>query len=518
MMKRQIKCAWRLGIAASLLAVTGAASAIEVTLVAQEFNKPMPDGTVVTMWGYARQGEAPTVPGPVIRVPAGDSLTLHVTNNLPQAINGGFVPTSLVVPGQAGPLTPVMFTDTSGRQRVRSFTAEATSTQTVTYNWANPTPGTYIYHSGTNPQVQVQMGLYGAIVVEAGTDTAYTGVTYAKDLTLIYSEVDPALHAAVAAGTYGNAAIPNAMTSTLDYSPKYFLINGESFVQGATLPLATAAAGSATLLRLVNAGLQTRVPQLQGLDMQVVAEDGKPYQYPKTQYTAFLPALKTVDALIVPTADGDLPFYDRRLGLTNFASSPGGMFRLLRTGGSPIAQADGYNISEDTILTVPAPGVLGNDFTPGGALSASVLTQPINGVLNFSADGSFTYTPNPNFFGADSFTYQASAGGVNSPAATVSITVNAVNDPPVAVTDNLNAAANAATVLDVMANDFDPEGSGITLFAVDNPSANGGTVSITGNTVTYTPLGGFTGADTFQYVISDSDGLMGIGTVNLTVQ
>jgi len=520
MTKRKLNVSWRLGVAAAMLSMAGAVGAAEFTLTAQEFDKVMPDGSVVRMWGYALPGGTPSVPGPTLRVPAGESLTIHVTNGLPQVINGGTVPTSLVVPGQSGNLAPVMVNDSSGRSRVRSFAAEAPSTQTVDYNWAAPKVGTFLYHSGTNPAVQVQMGLYGAVIVEADTNLAYPGVPYSTELTLIYSEVDPALHAAVANGSYGNppsASVPNPVTSTIDYLPKYFLVNGESFVAGSTLPLATAAAGSPTLLRLLNAGLQTRVPVLQGLDMKLVAEDGNPYQYPRMQYSVLLPALKTMDAVIVPSADGEFPLYDRRLALANNGSAPGGMFRVLRTGGAPIAQTDTYTTDEDTVLNVAAPGVLANDFSPGGALSASVATNPVNGVLALAADGSFTYTPNANYYGTDSFTYTATVGATSA-VGTVTITIAAVNDPPIAGPDEYFVPANAASVLDVTINDVDPEGSPITLHSVDNPSVAGGSVQISGNTVTYTPPTGFTGKDSFVYFISDAQGSLGSATVTLTVQ
>src|SRR5512139_1053391 len=150
----------------------GSAAAATYDLVAMPFVKAMPDGTSVTMWGYAVDGTAPvpTAPGPALVVPAGDtSLTVNLRNTLPE-------PASIVIPGQAMPtdalgaaLAPVkQDTDGSGRQRMRSFTAEAAAAGgTQSYSWNNLKPGTYLYHSGTHPQVQVQMGLYGAMTHDA---------------------------------------------------------------------------------------------------------------------------------------------------------------------------------------------------------------------------------------------------------------------------------------------------------------------------------------------------------------
>lgn len=528
MKKRQPNLSLRLLTAASLLAIAGSASALTVDLVAEQVNKTMPDGSVVAMWGYRLASQVPgsaTVPGPTLRVPAGDpELIINLTNTLPQTISlpgTTGTPTSVVLPGQRSASAPVMFADAGGRQRVRSLAPEATSgaATPTSYTWANPQPGTYLYHSGTQPQVQVQMGLYGAVIVEAGANLSYAGETaHAGEITLLYSEIDPALHTAVANGTYSTPAGP---TSTLNHAPKYFLVNGESYVAGATLPLFTAAANSPTLLRMLNAGLNMRVPVLQGLDMRLIAEDGKRYPFARTQYSAFLPPLKTMDAIIVPTVDGELPLYDRRLALANNAAAPGGMFRLLRTGGAPIAQNDSYTMAEDGVQTLAAPGVLVNDVSPSGPLTASVLTQPANGTLALAADGSFTYTPNVNFNGGDSFTYQASASGGATASATVNLTVTAVNDAPVATPDNFSVAVNSTTAFAVLGNDYDPDGTGIafTITGVGNLSLQGGSVAITGNTITYTPPTGFTGTDSFDYYIMDPESaISAAATVSVTVQ
>lgn len=91
---------------------------------------------------------------------------------------------------------------------------------------------------------------------------------------------------------------------------------------------------------------------------------------------------------------------------------------------APVAADDTYSTAPDTALTVPAPGVLGND-TDGDndGLTAVLVNNPGNGTLNLNADGSFTYTPNAGFTGSDSFTYQANDGKEDSNVATVTMTV-----------------------------------------------------------------------------------------------
>jgi len=77
----------------------------------------------------------------------------------------------------------------------------------------------------------------------------------------------------------------------------------------------------------------------------------------------------------------------------------------------PVATADSFEVPEDSVLTVAAPGVLANDSDPNDdALSAAVLTGVSNGSLSLDADGGFTYTPAADFAGEDAFTYEVDDG------------------------------------------------------------------------------------------------------------
>ncbi len=106
---------------------------------------------------------------------------------------------------------------------------------------------------------------------------------------------------------------------------------------------------------------------------------------------------------------------------------------------APVAVNDAYSTNEDSILSIAAPGVVGNDTdVEGNPLTAAVVSLPTHGTLALAANGSFVYTPTVNYTGSDSFTYRANDGTANSNVATVSITINAVNDAPVAVNDTLH--------------------------------------------------------------------------------
>ena len=270
-------------------------------------------------------------------------LEINLTNNLTDSV-------SIIIPGQAANMTPVWINPATGAvtstgsripgdttSRVRSLTVETAGLGgTHTYMWTNVQPGTYLYKSGTHMQVQVPMGLYGAMKKNSAAGSAYPGRTYDVDQVLLFSDIDPVIVGAVIAGKYGNTCAnpPCTMTSTNSYKARYFLINGEPFSYSrSAIPIGTA--GQTTLLRFINAGSHEFFPILQGMYMDVIAEDGKPYPFSKSQYSLLLAGGKSIDALITPAASGYIPLYDRSLHLTNAAGSPGGLRVYLNVPNAP---------------------------------------------------------------------------------------------------------------------------------------------------------------------------------------
>jgi FtsP/CotA-like multicopper oxidase with cupredoxin domain len=179
-----------------------------------------PDGNTVFMWSYTVDGGAFQLPGPVLCVTEGDTVTIALRNTLPE-------PVSILIPGITGmtaggsPAQPQL----SGAT-LTSLVQAAPTGGTVTYQFAATTPGTYLYASGTDPAKQVQMGLYGTLVVRpAGHPdwaygTAASRFNPAAEHVALLSEVDPDLHAAV------ENARPYDVTKL---HPRYWLINGRSF-------------------------------------------------------------------------------------------------------------------------------------------------------------------------------------------------------------------------------------------------------------------------------------------------
>jgi hypothetical protein len=172
----------------------------------------------------------------------------------------------------------------------------------------------------------------------------------------------------------------------------------------------------------------------------------------------------------------------------------------------PLATEDAYAGAEDAPLVVPAPGVLVNDADPqGDPLTAAVVQAPANGTLALALDGSFTYTPKPDFHGIDTFIYTAGDGGTPSVPTTVTLTIAPRNDAPVASADAYDTSiARTLTVAapGVLGNDADPDGDTLAAAPASGPAH--GTVALRPDgSFSYTPAAGFIGSDAFTYRLSD---------------
>ncbi|MGB2822352.1 MAG: cadherin-like domain-containing protein, partial [Phycisphaerae bacterium] len=123
---------------------------------------------------------------------------------------------------------------------------------------------------------------------------------------------------------------------------------------------------------------------------------------------------------------------------------------------APAANDDQDRTNEDTsVVTV---NVLNNDVdADGDALSVVGFTQAGFGTVVDRGDGTFTYTPEPNWHGTDSFTYTVSDGNGGTDTATVTMVVDAVNDADTYyVADPRGADGFAGTADDVDSSDSSP--------------------------------------------------------------
>lgn len=465
---------------------------VAVYLKAQRFAKPLTGSGSVAMWGFAActDGSFSTcalpsetdAPGPQIDAYAGAANGLSIT-----VLNTLSVPVSIAIPGQASAGNRVLL----GTDRVQSFSNDVgPDGGTATFSWPNLKSGTYLYQSGTFPSLQVPMGLYGALVVHEADGAAYAGVSPAPvtESVLLFSEIDPIQNNRVeSASMITGLEIPTTacvkmvefaqtMASgypcTIDYSPSYFLINGEP-----TIDLDAGNPGDLALLRFLNAGLRSHTPSVVGVELGLIAEDGNLYPgNERKQSVALLAAGKTLDALVMlPDADITLSLFDRMPTFSNENLPNGGAIGGVVVGtGSVIepptpsgASDDAYTVMEDIALSVNVPdGVLSNDDT---ALTVAVLASaPSNGTVVLAGDGSFTYTPDADFSGVDTFIYDAQGN-----LATVTLSVSFENDAPVAMDDGpfVNAIGPVINVAapGVLGNDQDVDGDVLTAILVAGP-------------------------------------------------
>lgn len=185
---------------------------------------------------------------------------------------------------------------------------------------------------------------------------------------------------------------------------------------------------------------------------------------------------------------------------------------------APEAVDDAYDVDEDDVLTVAAPGVMTNDIEVDTDGMRVVLVSNVSqGTLILSGDGSFTYTPDPDFTGTDSFVYKLiTFPGIQddwTDEATVTITVNPINDAPVAEDQDVTTAEDTAKEITLVATDID--GDELTYAIVDEPS--NGTLTLNGDVATYTPALNFVGEDSFTFTANDGTVDSDMAVVNITV-
>jgi Multicopper oxidase len=243
-------------------------------------------GESVYMWGYANGGGMMQLPGPTLIVTEGQTITVTLHNALPIAAGN----VSIVFPGQV--------VSTSGGVP-GALTQEAPNGGSVTYTFTASRPGTFQYHSGSQPDLQVEMGLYGALIVRpnaasigtaacpAGMTAAYghTETCYNREYLFVLSEIDLDIHeaAALQVGGAGPIVLPEGA-----YASEFWLMNGRtgpdtmasSSIPGSgilpTQPygsLARMHPGEKVLIRLVGAGRESHPFHHHGNHARVLAND-----------------------------------------------------------------------------------------------------------------------------------------------------------------------------------------------------------------------------------------------------
>ena len=496
-----------LTLALLLTMAAGTASAVTYDLCAGQGSLTMPDGQVVPVWGFGLDTGGictPTIPGPVLRVdPADPELTVNLRNTLSE-------PVSLQILGQQLALNtgPVWDNGAVGARtdltaRVRSFSHEAAAGGgTATYTWGtviNPfKPGTWQIMSGTDPAKQVQMGLSAPVIKDAALGIAYAddpniegdqSVPYNQELILVFQEIDAVIHAAVSGivGTYGPGG---TVTSSVNRDPAYFLINGMAYPNTGLNPvngLTPVSAGERVLIRFINAGGETHVPQILNNHMMVVAEDGHPLRYAQERYGVELIPAKTVDAVLNPVQPGRVSVLDGRLNLTNAGVYPGGMLAYLNVGSAPGSDTVTVNNVvydpaaqtleiQATSSTQPAVELTAQNYGLLGWKSwlnlyrttfTGVANRPASIFVTSSGGGSATYNlPATDTVTIQSISYSTASGG------TLIVTATSSNQPNVQLTAAGYGALGWKSWLNLYRNTF--TGIGVKPSSVTVVSSGGG--------------------------------------------
>lgn len=292
-----IKTLLRLGraLVAALALGAGGAGAVVDGITGPTFNVTAKadyistgDGGSVFAWGYASDDKGPfpgvmQYPGPTLIVNQGDTVTINLRNTLP-------MPVSMVFPGQSG------VTAGGGSAGLLTNEAPGDGTTVVTYTFVASQPGTYLYHSGSRPDLQVEMGLVGAIVVrpagfnEATNRTAYghPGSAYDHEYLFLLTEMDAQVHDQVAFNMAFGLP-PETGVDSASFFPEYWFVNGRAapdtlMSAGAGAPwLATQPynslprmhPGEKLLMRVIDAGRDLHPFHHHGNNAWVIAQDGR---------------------------------------------------------------------------------------------------------------------------------------------------------------------------------------------------------------------------------------------------
>ena len=138
------------------------------TLVAKHDVISTSDGASHYAWGYAPSSDLPMqYPGPTLIAKEGDTVRIVLSNKLPVAV-------SVIFPGQQGvtaacAAAPAVCVPGALTLEARAVTQAEFDADTEvagpTYTFVAGKPGTYLYHSGTNADLQIEMGLVGALIV-----------------------------------------------------------------------------------------------------------------------------------------------------------------------------------------------------------------------------------------------------------------------------------------------------------------------------------------------------------------
>ena len=184
---------------------------------------------------------------------------------------------------------------------------------------------------------------------------------------------------------------------------------------------------------------------------------------------------------------------------------------------SPIAVDDSVSTNQETSVAI---NVLSNDSDPDNdSLSITTFdtTSVKNGKIVESSSGILTYTPAQGISGTDTFHYTVSDGNGGTDQGTVTVNIISTNTNPIAVDDTVDTNQDKTVIINVLANDSDPDNDSLLIATFDVTSVNNGKIVENNGVLSYTPAQGIFGTDTFHYTVSDGNGGTDQGTVTVNI-
>jgi hypothetical protein len=191
--------------------------------------------------------------------------------------------------------------------------------------------------------------------------------------------------------------------------------------------------------------------------------------------------------------------------------------RDVRLGDAPQLVDDSALTAEDVPVVIDALANDSNADLPGFAVV--IVSMPDHGSLTHAPDGSFIYTPHPDYFGVDHFSYKLTAGSggdaLDSNIASVSLTVMPVNDAPALTVIQPSVLEDSFLELDLLSLASDVEGDVLSAQVVNHPT-HGTLLLDAAGRIRYTPAPDYFGTDSFTLSVSDGQ-LSAPATFDLTV-
>jgi FtsP/CotA-like multicopper oxidase with cupredoxin domain len=222
----------------------------EFTLVAEPVRWEIQPGVVADGWGYNGG-----TPGPTLRVTEGDRVRVTLVNQLP-------VPTTIHWHGIDVPVA---------QDGVPGLSQEPVEPgDSFVYDFIATNPGTRWYHSHVDSNMQIQLGLFGAFIVDPH---APTPVTYDREYTYILTEKALDVTPAVAEGEADVRTREGGNGRGGAFLPDLFLMNGKA---GTAIEPIEVKEGERVRIRLINAGNQVHAMHTHGHSFTIIATDGNP--------------------------------------------------------------------------------------------------------------------------------------------------------------------------------------------------------------------------------------------------